>query len=219
MIHWNLGRVGRACAYACAVAMLSLLGCSNPAGPSSSGSGSGGANTGAPVTEILWKNGAVGSWFGAVIQLEYDNATTVNAPVTDNITGDTTSLLMSTEEPVAAVQAFNIFAPNEDPNASSVVQSGHLQFDAMLANPLVGSMTIAYGPITSGPCFEAVVPLAALNTLNFTHISIPASNLVPISGGCAASYTQIQMPFYISFSNQATVTNLVYLGDIQWTSN
>lgn len=218
MIHWKLGRVSRACV--CTAAMLSLLGCSNPAGPSGSGSGSGGggANPGAQVTEILWKDGVVGSWFGDVIQPDYDNATTVNAPVIDNITGDTTSLLMSTIEPVVPVQAFELYAPNEDPNASSVVLSGHLQFDAMLANPLVGSMTVAFGSNESDPCFEAVVPLASLNTLNFTPISIPASNLVPIPG-CASSNTQIQMPFYISFSNQATGTNLVYLDDIRWTSN
>jgi hypothetical protein len=215
MIHWNLGRACRTCS--CVAALLSLTGCFNPAGPSNSGSGGGSANPGAPVTEILWKNGAVGTWFGDVIQLEYDNATTVTAPVIDNITGDTTSLLMSTEEPVVPVQAFNIFAPDAAPNASSVVQSGHLQFDAMLANPLAGSMTIGYGSNPSGPCFVAVVPLASLNTVNFTHISILASNLVPIAG-CSAGNTQIQMPFYISFSNQATSTNLVYLGDIQWTS-
>jgi hypothetical protein len=214
MIRWN---PGRACCV-CVAATLTLLGCSsNPAGPSASGAGGGGANVNASVTETLSTDGAMGSWFGATIQLDYSNATSVKAPVTDSLTGNTSSLLMSTEAADVPVQSMDIFAPNEDPNASSVVLSGHLQFNAMLANPLTGNMTIGYGSNGGLPCFTAVVPLASLNTLSFTHISIPASNLVAIPD-CAASATQIQMPFYISFASQAADTNLVYLDDIEWTS-
>jgi len=196
--------------------MLSLLGCSNPTGPSGSNSGGGGANSGPPVTETLWENGNLGTWFGNLTVLQVGNTMPVNAAVTDTLTGDPTTLLISTNNQNVDSHGFSIFTPNEDPNASSVLQ-GHLQFDIMLASAWTGPMTVSYASNVDESCFWTVVNLAGLSNAVFTHISIPASAFTT-TPGCSASTTLISEPLYIIFPTAPINTNLVYLNDIQWTS-
>lgn len=187
--------------------------------------GGGGSNTpppaSAPAMQQIWKNGTTGIWFGNTLtpQAVFGNVTLSNVALTDNITGDTTTLRLTTSLP-GTINASGLgmnFTTSVGQNASSYYSTGHLQFNIRLEKvpaPLYDTLTVSYGSdIYNQGAYT--IDMSTLSTSIFTHISIP------ISLFNANKSSNVAMPFRLTL-NQGFINNnqaMATLNDIKWTEN
>ncbi|HXC63724.1 MAG TPA: hypothetical protein VNZ67_05165, partial [bacterium] len=64
-------------------------------------------------------------------------------------------------------------------DASAYFKAGHIQFDLRLEQACVGGLVVAYGAMADfgkGSNAFARIPAAGLNTVTFTHLSVPLSS-------------------------------------------
>jgi hypothetical protein len=167
---------------------------------------------------VIWSNGNFGTWFSSSLSTTTApgcNTTGAVTAVTDPISGDTSTLCLTT---TTACGYFNFLsATSADP--AIYYTAGHLQFDLMLDQPpvTITAMAIEYLDSVSGnyaqynftPSF-----INALSTTSFTHVTIPFSSFTTGNG-----YTEgiVDTPLQISWSATGTGTSIT-IDNIVWTA-
>ncbi len=170
--------------------------------------------------QTIWSNGTIGFWFGNVLTGNSGGccpSTSSISSATDNISGDTNTLLLST----TYTHGFYFYSASTPSNPSSYYAKGHLQFDIRLEQPpsLFTLLYVEYllqansdnGAVTFNPNF-----INSLSTTSFTHVSLPFSTFTP-----DYEAQSIDTPFEISWQTTSAPSNgnVVTLDDIVWTAN
>ena len=171
-----------------------------------------------PAPQTILSNGVAGTWFGNLLTPSPYGGCAANPavmPVTDSLSGDSSTLQLTTASTCGLYQ----FSSAVTVNPSSYYSKGHLQFDILLGSPATNysSINIQY-LYSSGDYASYNFSTALINSLSttaFTRVSIPFTTF---TGSGNYYLTAVDTPFYILW--QTTVTgSSITLDNIVWTAN
>jgi hypothetical protein len=168
-----------------------------------------------PVTQTVLKNGVVNPLWGQAVTLTNTGVSAYYANVTDNLTGDTVALAIST-----TAGSYNCFFTIPTPvNISNYYANGHLQFDVKAANASTLVFYASYGNTNNGNGCSAT-PVQGLSQTQFVHVSIPLSTLGSGScGGPSGAASLVSVNEFGGYDLNASPGVQFYLNNYQITPN
>ncbi len=172
-----------------------------------------------PAIQTIWSDGSAGTWFNNSLTSGTSpgcSTTGSITAVTDQISGDSNTFLLTTTKTCGYYYFLSGSAENPDP----YYPSGRLVFDIELDQPSadITAMDIEYLNSSTGSYAEYNLSANLINsfsTSSFTHVSIPFSSFTTGNGYTQAS---IDTPFLISWTATMTGTAIT-VDNIQWTPN
>jgi hypothetical protein len=163
-----------------------------------------------PGPQVLWKNGIAGAMLGkSVTAFTITPCSVSNVVVTDNVTGDTTTLRVATTSLSNTAYVF-VGAANTGPYpVMAPFQNGHISFDMRIELP-----ASSFTEIFLGSPKYSLTP-GSFNTSTFTHVVLPVTAKRPV-GDTDSDTTYFELIFGLTSNVNGAIATL---NDVRYTAN